>query len=475
MNEDFDLNESYKEKEPQVPPEDVSWHPYTVNTEKNIENQQKESDLISNIKFLLSDLSLYMRYDMPDVSVLLKLDWNLIRLNTNIDDILEKYDIPNVLLRLFECSYSPVVILALRITNFIGRNSLNLLNFMLDNLSSYIHLIRAPQFFPLICELIDGFCMYFPDAPERIQSETGITHMLCQLTCSMTPDYIAIACYILSQIYANILPDTFEDFDEIVKEPLCLVNRFISFAGTDIISNYNMTDLLSSAVNLLCSILHLYSGDFTDLVSEELFSKIVSLTTQWDSIDNTGAIYADVLKLWNIIMNDFKDFFAENDVIEPLIQTLVRTFKHPNCPIRRVLFTLSNLATFDGARSSLVPSKILQKCWKRIDTFDNIEKELYLFLFLNSSLLSPRLVIEIQPFSNIIAEAFDFYNSPTTSDYQILFIKALDCLLFMDEDSITSIIDRNTAESVFTDALDSPDEETATISQNILNKYFPSE
>ena len=477
MNENLGAQGDYKEheNENEYPSESKEWDDKGDDIEKKLDDEEKKTDLVYKIKALLSDLALYMRYDKPDFSTLLKLDWTSIRLDANIDHTLEKYNIPNVLLRLFQCSYSPIVILSLRITNFLCRNSLNLLEFMLDNVTKYIHLIRAPQFFPLICELIDGFCTYFSDAPKKLQESTRIIDILCQLSSSMTPDYISIACYIITQIISNLDPDDFEDFGEIIKGPLFIVNKFISYIGTDVISQFNLTHLLSSSLNVISAILQIFCGDIKVILDEELFSNIVQLTLTWDSYDNTGFVYEEALKFWNILMYSYKDFFDETDVIQPLIQTIVRTFKHPNCPLRRVLFTLGNIATFDGANHVLIPTRIIQKCWKRIESYDNIEKELFMFLFLNCSLLSPREVIAIEVFGDIIIESFEMYSASVSDDYRPLFIRALDCLLFTDEGSITSIIDREDSEPVFLDAANSEDEEIATLSQKILETYFPDD
>ena len=467
-------SDGYKELEKPELPFDNIQKPQIHKPSKK-EKLDTQDSIISKIDLLFNNLSVDLRYDIISLHTLIILDWYTLRLNTNIDDLLQVYDIPNVLLKLIKDSNSPVVILALRITNFLCRNSMKLLSFMLDNLPSFIHLIRAPQFFPLICELIDGFCKYFADAPEKIEQETNIIHMLSQLTSSMPPNYISIVCYLISQILSHVMPCNIEDFEDKVKEPLCIVARGLKSFDPMIVSQMNMTFMLSSLLNLFGSILHIYCGDFQEIVDEEIFSKLVDITLSWDSIDSTGAIYGDALRLWNIIINEFTDFFVNSGVKDQLIEMMVHTFKHSNCPRARVLFTMSNLAYFDELTGAVVKSRILEKAWKRIDTFSNHERELLIYLFLNCCIVSPNFVLEVPVFNDLLLEAFDAVGSSTPFDYEEFFIKGIDRLLQINEDAVTSLIDREDAEATFNEIAQSENEEVASIAQHILAVCFTEE
>ena len=466
----------YKEKEATCIPKDTSWHPETDVEVKKLKKENSQNLIIQKIDELFEELADEASNSFIYITTLFKLDWATINLHSNIDSILEKYDVPHLLLQLFMYTSTTIVELGLRITNFICRNSMKMLTFMLDNLPQYIHLIRAPRLFPLVCELIDGFCKYFPYAPEKIEKETNLIDTLCKMSSSMPPAFISIACYIISQMLSNISPENFEDFNDVISQPICIVKKFIDICDQPPNSlpnriQFNTTYLLSSILNLLGSILHIFTGSLNELISEHTMDKLIEIVCRWQSIDEDGQIFSDVLKVWNIIIFEFTDDFTSFNLKEPLIQPLADALKADNCPIGRVLFTLGNIAAIDDPSSAVVTSGAIENGWSRYESFTNKEKELFIFLFLNCVHASTSVVAELDVFHDILMEAFDIYGSVKALSFQQIFMRAINQLLTFD-DSITSFIDEDIAYEVFTSAVESDNEEVSAIARQILDSYF---
>lgn len=429
-------------------------------------DENNKSQILNKFESILSEFD----ENDSDITILFRLDWTSMCLkSSSIDPILSNFSIPEKILKLLQVPSTPIAELTLRITNFLCRNSNNLLRFMCENIGFYYKLIRAPRLFPLVAELIDGMITKFPFiAADVLQKEVNIVHVLTKLIEIMPPTGRLIVCYIIYRILGHLNCELYEDFKSIVTEPLAVVTFFLS--SEDIIDDSDFAPI----IDMLSEILKLFNGDLHEILADKIYDKIVYLTKSWAEIDSKGILFGSLIKLWNIILTKFPDQFLSMPVYEDLIDVLTRTFWHPYCPRSRCLFLVSNLCAIQKISFAIADSELLEEIFLHADEFSNEETEISAFLFMNSILTARERVFSKFFFTDTINNCFDICGNTRDESYDHLFMKTIDFLLCFD-DSMTTLIDSDLAHDVFTAELESNNPETVAIATKILQTYFPEE
>ncbi|EAX90506.1 hypothetical protein TVAG_311340 [Trichomonas vaginalis G3] len=433
------------------------------NNEKLIQNEKIQ--IQNHFEDLISKLEL----EDSNLSLLFRIDWTSTRLKSaSIDDILQTYEIPGKIIQLLQYPSTPIVEVTLRITNHLCRISNILLQFMYENIRLYYKLIRAPVLFPLVAELIDGMIRRFPNiAPNFIQKEVNIVHVLTELIEVMHPKGKLISAYLIYSIIRHLDSKNFDDFQSIVIEPLSIVKYLLSSQNT-IIEEGDLAPI----IDLLAELILFYSGDIHLIITDDNFEKILDLTLNWPTKESEGVLFGSLLKFWSILLFEFTDQFIDLGIQKDLIQAAVDTFDHPMCPKSRAIYFLSNLAAIENFAPDIIESNAFDCVYSFNEDYNQYEVEIMAFFFMNCLNTAKDAVVSKDYFEDMLHICFDLYDNAKSSHFNLLFMKSIEILLKFD-DSFKSMIDFDQALDIFYNAQSSENEEIAQIATNIINEYFP--
>jgi len=342
---------------------------------------------------------------------------------------------------------------------------------LLSNLHSFVRIMRGPSLMPFVCMILIEVVEHLPQASNTLlKNEHIIALVLSLLDHQVSKTMTGFLLLLLSRVWKKAKKSMV--YIRETQYGVTFERRLISFLHNYVL--YCSLDdiwVLYPSLCLFESCIKHWNDDCSIIIPNSVIYKLIELTDKTSSA-GSNSLLPVIIEVWNIIVIKYFNELVLLDVIDVIIQILLRHCEIDKAPISRILFFFCNVsATNEGSRI-IISHDIFGSAYEMYSSFSMSSKENLLFLFMNLLLNCFETMTNSTSFSSIFADCIDFVTCSISPDYSLVFLKSIE-MINQQNSKILTDMDYYCIENALNDLIGSS--ETRVSSKAIIIKKLIEE